>query len=106
MLDKGATMEGIKFLKRPRLKKPYLITAWPGMGEVAFKAASYLVDTLKAEEFAQIPAEEFVCFSGCIIHLGILSAPGLPQSKFYFWKNPATKRGGAATNYCGKEEAH
>ena len=35
-------MEGIKFLRRPRLKKPYIIVAWPGMGEVAFKAASLL----------------------------------------------------------------
>ena len=99
-------MEGIKFLKRPRLKKPYLITAWPGMGEVAFKAASYLVDTLKAEEFAQIPAEEFFYLSGSVIQDGILSAPGLPQSKFYFWKNSATKRGGSANNYGGKNDAH
>ena len=52
-------MEGIKFLRRPRLKKPYLIVAWPGMGEVAFKAASYLVEKLGAEEFAQILPEEF-----------------------------------------------
>ncbi|MFA4889057.1 MAG: PAC2 family protein [Candidatus Omnitrophota bacterium] len=80
-------MEGVKFIKRPRLKKPYLIVAWPGMGEVAFKAVSYLVDKLKAEEFAQIPAEDFFYSTGSVVQEGILSEPGLPQNKFYFWKN-------------------
>ncbi len=84
-------MEGVKFIRRPRLKKPYLITAWPGMGEVGFKAASYLVEALKAEEFARIPAEEFFYLSGSVIKDGILSAPELPQSKFYFWKNKTGK---------------
>jgi len=82
-------MEGIKIFKRPRLKKPYLIVAWPGMGEVAFKAASYLVEKLKAEEFAEIPAEDFFYLTGSAIKEGILDLPQLPQSKFYSWKNPA-----------------
>jgi proteasome assembly chaperone (PAC2) family protein len=30
-----------------------------GQGEVAFRAASYLVEELKAQEFAEIKAEEF-----------------------------------------------
>ena len=81
-------MEGIEIKKRPRLKKPYLIVAWPGMGEVAFKGASYLVERLKAEEFAEIPPEEFFYLTGSSIHNGILDLPQLPQSKFYFWKNP------------------
>jgi proteasome assembly chaperone (PAC2) family protein len=82
-------MEGIKITKRPRLKKPYLIVAWPGMGEVAFKAASYLVEKLKAEEFAGISAEEFFYLTGSVIKDGVMDVPQLPQSKFYFWKNPA-----------------
>lgn len=82
-------MEGVKITKRPRLKKPYLIVAWPGMGEVAFKAASFLVEHLKAEEFAQIPPEDFFYLTGSVIQNGILDIPQLPQSKFYFWKNKA-----------------
>lgn len=84
-------MEGIKITKRPKLKNPYLIVAWPGMGEVAFKAASFLVDKLKAEEFAQIPAEEFFYLTGSIIQSGILDVPQLPESKFYYWKNKSGK---------------
>jgi proteasome assembly chaperone (PAC2) family protein len=80
-------MEGIKIIKRPRLKRPYLVVAWPGMGEVAFKAASYLVEQLKAEEFAEILSEDFFYLTGSIVQQGILRAPELPQGKFYYWKN-------------------
>ena len=84
-------MEGVKIIKRPRLKKPYLIVAWPGMGEVAFKAASYLVEQLKLQEFASIPSEDFFYLTGSAVKHGILSAPELPQSKFYYYKNKSGK---------------
>jgi hypothetical protein len=84
-------MEGIKLAKRPRLKNPCLIVAWPGMGEVAFKAASYLVEQIKAEEFASIPAEEFFYLTSSLVRQGILNAPDLPYSKFYYHKNKSGK---------------
>jgi proteasome assembly chaperone (PAC2) family protein len=84
-------MEGIKFYKKPRLKNPYLICAWPGMGEVAFKAAQYLVDKLKAEEFAEIAPGDFFYLTGNVVQEGILSLSELPYSKFYFWKNKTGK---------------
>lgn len=80
-----------KISKIPKLKNPYLIVAWPGMGEVAFKAATYLVEQLKAVEFAQIPPEDFFYLTGSIIQAGVISAPSLPYSKFYYWKNKAGK---------------
>ncbi len=80
-------MEGIKISKRPRLKNPYLVVAWPGMGEVAFKAATYLVDKLRAEEFAEIAPGDFFYLTGISIQDGVLSLPELPYSKFYYWKN-------------------
>lgn len=84
-------MEGIKITKRPRLKSPYMLVAWPGMGEVAFKAASYLVEKLKAEEFAEISPADFFYFTGVSVQEGILNLPELPHSKFYFWKKPVDK---------------
>ena len=80
-------MEGIKILKRPRLRKPYLVVAWPGMGEVAFKAASFLVEQLKAQEFASINPEDFFYLAGSVVQNGLLSAPELPQGRFFYWKN-------------------
>lgn len=98
-------MEGIKFSKIPKLKKPFFFAAWPGMGEVAFKAAMHLVHKLKAEEFAQIPPEDFFYLTESVVTEGILSVPELPFGKFYYWKNPATKicakNIGAPANSCG-----
>jgi len=91
-------MEMLKISKRPRLNKPYLIVAWPGMGEVAFKAAAYLIEELKAQEFAQIQPEEFFYLTGSVIQSGILETPLLPQGKFYYWKNSAAKRAGSGKN--------
>jgi len=84
-------MESIKMQKRPRFKKPIFLAAWPGMGEVAFKAANYLVEKLKAEEFAALAAEEFFYLTGSVIQDGILNLPALPQGKFYHWKNRGGK---------------
>ncbi|MDD5566563.1 MAG: PAC2 family protein [Candidatus Omnitrophica bacterium] len=83
-------MEGITYLKKPRLKSPYLIVAWPGMGEVAFRAATYLIDTLKAEEFASIPPADFFYLTDVVVQKGVFALPQLPFSKFYFWKNKDT----------------
>ncbi|MBN1913345.1 MAG: PAC2 family protein [Candidatus Omnitrophica bacterium] len=80
-------MEYVKFTQKPKLKNPRLIVAWPGMGEVAFKAASYLVEKLGAQEFASLSAEEFFYLTGSIIQEGRLMLPKLPDNKFYFWKN-------------------
>jgi len=90
-------MKSLIITKKPRLKSPYLIVAWPGMGEVAVTAANYLINELKAQEFAQIPTGEFFYSTGSVISSGILELPLLPQGKFYYWKNPATKRSSSAS---------
>jgi hypothetical protein len=80
-------MEGIKFNKKPKLKKPYLIVGWPGMGEVAFRTVSYMIEKLKAELFASIPPREFFYLVESYVREGILEVPELPSSKFYFYKS-------------------
>ncbi len=82
-------MDEIKVSKKIRLKNPCLIAAWPGMGEVAFKAAKYLVENLKAEEFARIIPQDFFYFTGGVVQDGVLSLPELPLGIFYYYKNKA-----------------
>ncbi|MCX5696725.1 MAG: PAC2 family protein [Candidatus Omnitrophica bacterium] len=84
-------MEAIKIAKRPRLRSPYLICAWPGMGEVAFKAATYLIEKLQPEEFAEINPQDYFYTTASVIQEGILSIPQLPYSKFYYWRNKTGK---------------
>ncbi len=82
-------IEGITMMKRPRLKNPFLICAWPGMGEVAFKAVHFLVEALKAEQFAEIPPEEFFYLTASTVKDGLVSTPEMPHNTFYFWKHPS-----------------
>jgi len=49
----------VKLQKEPKLNSPYLVAAWPGMGNVALKAATYLREKLRAEEFGEIEADGF-----------------------------------------------
>ncbi len=84
-------MEGVKISKWPKLRKPWLIVVWPGMGDVGYRAALYLAEKLKAEEFANIAPEEFFYLTGSVIHEGVLDIPELPYSKFYYWKSPVRK---------------
>jgi len=84
-------MERVKFSRKPRLRNPYLIVAWPGMGEVAFKAASFLIDKLKAEEFAEIEANDFFFITESIVLDGVLTLPEMPFSRFYCVKQKGAK---------------
>lgn len=77
----------LKILKKPRLKNPILVAAWPGMGEVAFRAGSFMVEALKCEEFARIESGDFFYHTGSLIQDGIINTPKLPTSVFYYFRN-------------------
>ncbi|MFH1692002.1 MAG: PAC2 family protein [Candidatus Omnitrophota bacterium] len=77
----------IKIYKRPRLKNPILIAAWPGMGDVAIKAALYLKDKLKAVEFADFLSQEYFSPSSVWVEEGVVGVPTRPVGKFYFYKS-------------------
>ena len=83
--------KSIKILKKPKLKNPFFIAAWPGMGEVALKAAMFLKNKLKAEEFALFESGNFFQPQGIDIRDQIITTAKLPQGKFYFYKNKLLK---------------
>lgn len=70
-------------------KNPILIAAWPGMGNVALKAANYLRDKLKAQPFAALKSEKFFSPTEITISKGLIELDTLPDGKFYHWKNPS-----------------
>ena len=80
-------MKSIRVIKKPRLKNPILVAAWPGMGDVALKAALYLKDKLGALEFAEMSSLDFFNPSGVWIDNSLINAPQYPIGKFYFYKN-------------------
>ena len=70
-----------------RLKKPILIAAWPGMGQVAMKVVRHLKDALKARIFAELEPENYFYHTDVRVDNGIVTLPDLPHGKFYYWKN-------------------
>lgn len=77
----------VKLQKEPKLNSPYLVAAWPGMGNVALKAVTYLREKLRAEEFGEIEAGAFFHPVGASIQGNIIEIPKFPKSKFYYWKD-------------------
>jgi len=75
----------IKLQKEPKLKSPHMVAAWPGMGNVALKAATYLKQKLKAEEFGEIEPAGFFHPVGASIKGNVIEIPRFPKSKFYYW---------------------
>jgi len=79
----------IVYAKHPSLNRPQLIAAWPGMGFVAFRTVSFLVQELTAERFAHIEASDYFHASSVMVERSLARIPPLPESNFYFWKNPS-----------------
>ena len=77
----------VKLQKKPKLNSPCLVAAWPGMGNVALRAATYLREKLKAEEFGEIEAGGFFHPVGASIKGNVVEVPKFPKSKFYYWKD-------------------
>lgn len=82
----------VKFRKKITAENPVvMIAAWPGMGSVAIKAASYLKDALKAQEIAELESKEMFFPNDAWIDNGILKTPSAPEGKLYFFKNKTGK---------------
>jgi len=65
-------------------RKPILVAAWPGMGNVAFGAAMYLKEYIGVHKFAEIAPENVFHTTGVQIKDGIVEIPSLPRSEFFF----------------------
>ena len=81
----------INYKARPKLRNPYLVAAWPGMGNVASKAVEFLLEKLAPKEFAQLTPEEFFHPHEAWIVNGQVELPRLPVGRFYYWRDPKKK---------------
>ncbi len=85
-------MKGIKLYQEPKLVDPYLVTAWPGVGNVAVIAATYLKDKLGAEELGEIDPLGFFDLGGVFIRDNLVEPPTFPEGKFYCHQSPGEER--------------
>lgn len=78
-----------RFSKLIRLNSPFLVAAWPGMGEVAYTTALHLIRKLGAQEFCSIDGSKYFYPSGIKVNKGIASRMPIPENKFFFWQDKA-----------------
>ncbi len=78
----------IRLSARPKLKAPILLAAWPGVGNVAVIVARQLLAHLPFKDLGRIEASFFFDPIGVIVRGDVVEEPQLPESRFYYWKNP------------------
>jgi proteasome assembly chaperone (PAC2) family protein len=76
-------MESITLSEELRLRNPYMVAAWPGMGGVAIIAARYLTEKWAAKEIGSIAPEGFFDLSGVFIEQSIVQDVEFPEHRFY-----------------------
>jgi len=81
----------IKFLKRPKLNNPIIIAAWPGMGDVAFTAAKFLKEKLKAKEFALFDPVDYFRPTGVVVKDSVVDLTEMPEGVFYYYQDASLK---------------
>ena len=77
----------IKLEAQPRLRRPYLVAGWSGMGAVGLLAVNFLRQELEARLLGEIDAPAFFSPSQVRIADRLLQAPDFPESRFYFWQH-------------------
>jgi len=68
--------------------EPWLIAAWPGMGNVAVIAAGYLVQQLGMSEAGELPSRDHFDISEIEVSGGLIKPVRLPRAVFFRWNNP------------------
>ncbi|MBK7404812.1 MAG: PAC2 family protein [Phycisphaerales bacterium] len=83
-------------------QRPYLLAAWPGMGNVAVIAAGYLAKTLGLEQFGTIPLIDFFDLNHVAIRGGIIERPHLPRGLLF--RTPETHQGRPIIVFLGEAQ--
>jgi len=74
------------------LHNPWLIAVWPGMGNVALAAGSYLVEQLDAEPVGELAARDYFEVQHVDVNQGLATAGRVPRSLLFLWRDPHQQR--------------
>ncbi|MBN1781394.1 PAC2 family protein [bacterium] len=78
----------VSIAKQMKLNRPHFVAAWPGMGNVAITALSYIKEKLGATLLTEIAPAEYFAPTGAVVVEQIIQAPESPDNKFFYYKNP------------------
>jgi proteasome assembly chaperone (PAC2) family protein len=74
-----------------KLKSPWLVAVWPGMGNVAISAGYYLMAKLSMHILAEFPAQELFEVENVEVKNGLIHTGRLPRSRFFVGNDPKSK---------------
>lgn len=72
----------------PKLHQPWLVAAWPGMGNVAVSAAYYLMAKLEMYQLAEFPARDLFDLDYISVKKGLVLPGHRPRSRLFVWTDP------------------
>lgn len=72
----------------PKLKHPWLVAVWPGMGHVAVTAGYYLMAKLGMHLLAEFSPRELFEVEYVEVEGGLIRAGQLPRSRMFVWSDP------------------
>lgn len=72
-----------------KLKDPWLLAVWPGMGGVAISAGYYLMAKLGMHLLVEFPATEFFEPEQIEVKDGLILNKRLPRSRLFLWNDPS-----------------
>ena len=70
------------------LNNPWLVAVWPGMGNVALAAGSYLVEQLDAEPVGELASQEYFEVEHVDVSEGLATAGRVPRCLLFVWRDP------------------
>ena len=74
------------------LNDPWLVAAWPGLGNVAVGAAVYLINSLDMTPVHELSPRGHFAPQHIDIQRGVARIPRLPRSRVFQWRNPGDGR--------------
>jgi proteasome assembly chaperone (PAC2) family protein len=71
-----------------KLKNPWMVAVWPGMGQVAISAGYYLMAKLQMEHVADFAADDLFDVDAVEVKGGLIGPARLPKNRVFAWSNP------------------
>lgn len=75
-----------------RLKQPWMVAVWPGMGHVALSAGFYLMAKLGMHRLAEFPSGGLFDVDYAVVEEGVVQPSQRPRNRFFVWRTPEGKR--------------
>lgn len=75
-----------------KLKRPWLVAVWPGMGQVSLSAGFYLLAKLGMHQFSELATAGLFDVDQVEVRAGRIQPTQRPRNRFFVWQSPGEAR--------------